>query len=182
MSTTLRSNTLWSSGSRGSSSTIERSPGALRAKAHDRSGSTSVDVACRLLNVFVALIGIVVTAPLMLIVAVLVRLDSKGPAIYRQERVGLCRRGSRGRNPRERRRAQNMGGRVFTIYKFRTMTVAQSGEERWATRDDVRITRLGRVLRATRIDELPQLFNVLRGEMSLVGPRPHAIEIGRAHV
>ncbi|MGB1778534.1 MAG: sugar transferase [Longimicrobiales bacterium] len=171
MSSTLRSNAHWSTRPNRSSSTLQRSPGALRARAYDRT-STTADVACRALNVVVALIGILITVPLMVIVAVLVRLDSKGPVIYQQQRVGLDRRGSRGLNRRERRRAENFGGRVFTIYKFRTMTVAQSGEERWATRNDARITRLGRVLRATRIDELPQLFNVLRGDMNIVGPRP----------
>ena len=126
----------------------------------------------RCLNVVVALIGIIVAAPLLLIVAFLVKLDSAGPAIYRQERVGLCRRGgSRGRE--RSRRSRDAGGRVFTIYKFRTMTTDQGrGGEKWATRNDARITRLGGVLRATRIDELPQLFNVLKGDMSLVGPRP----------
>ena len=111
-------------------------------------------------------------APLMAAVAILVRLDSEGPAIYRQQRVGVCRRWSRGMDRNGRRREQNFGGRVFTIYKFRTMTIAQTGEERWATQNDARITRLGRILRSTRIDELPQLFNVLRGDMNIVGPRP----------
>ena len=126
----------------------------------------------RWLNVVVASIGIVVAAPLMLIVAFLVKLDSPGPAMYRQERVGLCRRGgSRGRS--RSRRSRDAGGRVFTIYKFRTMTTDQGrGGEKWATQDDARITRIGGVLRATRIDELPQLFNVLKGDMNIVGPRP----------
>jgi lipopolysaccharide/colanic/teichoic acid biosynthesis glycosyltransferase len=125
MSSTLRSNAHWSTRSNRSSSTLQRSPGALRARAYDRT-STTADVACRALNVVVALIGILITVPLMVIVAVLVRLDSKGPVIYQQQRVGLDRRGSRGLNRRERRRAENFGGRVFTIYKFRTMTVAQT--------------------------------------------------------
>ena len=156
----------------GGGGTRQISPGSIRAKAHDGSANAPRDIARRVLNIAVAIIGIVISAPLMIIVAVLVRLDSKGPAIYRQERVGLCRRGLRWPGQRERRRAENMGGRVFTIYKFRTMTIAQSGEERWASRNDARITRIGRILRATRIDELPQLFNVLRGDMNIVGPRP----------
>jgi lipopolysaccharide/colanic/teichoic acid biosynthesis glycosyltransferase len=131
------------------------------------------------LNILVALLLIVVTAPLMILVAVLVRLGSPGPAIYEQPRVGLDRRGGRRTygTARERRRGDR-GGRIFTIYKFRTMTV-QSGRtaQRWATKDDARVTRLGKLLRATRIDELPQLFNVLKGDMNIVGPRPEQPEI-----
>jgi len=116
---------------------------------------------------------------LMILVAVLVRLGSPGPAIYEQPRVGLDRRGGRRTygTARERRRGDR-GGRIFTIYKFRTMTV-QSGRavQKWATKDDARVTRLGKILRATRIDELPQLFNVLKGDMNIVGPRPEQPEI-----
>lgn len=131
------------------------------------------DIARRVLNVVVALIAIVLTAPLMLLVALLIKLDSRGPAMYSQPRVGLDRRnGSRSGGP-DRRRAVDLGGRVFTIYKFRTMTCAsEDADERWAGSDDQRITRVGRILRATRIDELPQLFNVLKGDMNIVGPRP----------
>jgi len=127
----------------------------------------------RVLNVLVALIGITVTAPVMLVVALLVKLDSRGPVIYKQKRVGLDRRG-RADGPGERcRRQGDLGGRLFTIYKFRTMTMADGpSAERWASKNDRRVTRLGRVLRATRIDELPQLFNVLKGDMNIVGPRP----------
>ena len=108
----------------------------------------------------------------MLLVAILVKLDSRGPAIYRQQRVGICRRGGRGARA-DSRRSSDAGGRVFTIYKFRTMTVATGrGEEKWATKNDARVTRLGAFLRATRIDELPQLVNVLKGDMNIVGPRP----------
>jgi len=133
---------------------------------------TATDAYRRLVNVVVASIGILIAAPLMLLVAVLVRLDSRGPEIYTQDRVGICRRGSRGRTQDDRRRTRNLGGRVFTIYKFRTMTVARNSGEQWASKNDARITRVGRILRATRIDELPQLFNVLKGDMNIVGPRP----------
>ncbi len=133
---------------------------------------TAPDAYRRLVNVVVASIGILIAAPLMLLVAVLVRLDSRGPAIYTQDRVGICRRGSRGRTQDDRRRPRNLGGRVFTIYTFRTMTVARNSGEQWASKNDARITRVGRILRATRIDELLQLFNVLKGDMNIVGPRP----------
>jgi lipopolysaccharide/colanic/teichoic acid biosynthesis glycosyltransferase len=127
----------------------------------------------RVINVVVALVGIAVTAPLMLLVAIIIKLDSRGPVIYKQARVGLDRRGARGQALQQSRRQSDVGGRVFTIYKFRTMTTAPDHErERWASKDDRRVTRAGRVLRATRIDELPQLFNVLKGDMNIVGPRP----------
>ena len=96
-------------------------------------------------------------APLLAIVSLLIKLDSPGPVLFHQRRRGF-------------------NGREFFIYKFRTMHVLEDGDVvTQAQRNDKRVTRLGRVLRATSIDELPQLLNVLRGEMSLVGPRPHAI-------
>ena len=172
MSQTLHSRPLSSSGTLGGSSTLHVSPSSLRSRAHDRYPVTVADAVRRALNVVVATFALIITAPLMLVVAALVRLDSPGPVIYRQERVGLCRRGSRDGSKDDRRRAENLGGRVFTIFKFRTMTIEQDGGERWASKDDARITRVGRVLRATRIDELPQLLNVLQGDMNMVGPRP----------
>lgn len=127
----------------------------------------------RLLNVSVAAVGLVLAAPLMLLVSLLIKLDSRGPVIFTQQRVGLDRRASRGAAPQNRRRDSDMGGLLFTMYKFRTMTCAGAGsEEKWATKEDVRVTRVGRFLRATRIDELPQLVNVLKGDMNIVGPRP----------
>jgi lipopolysaccharide/colanic/teichoic acid biosynthesis glycosyltransferase len=126
----------------------------------------------RALNVMVALVGLLLAAPLMLLVALLIKFDSRGPVIYSQKRVGLDRRGSRGPDADGRRRRSDLGGRIFTIYKFRTMTVAADGEQRWASQEARRVTRVGRVLRATRIDELPQLVNVLMGDMNIVGPRP----------
>lgn len=106
-----------------------------------------------------AAVVLAVTSPLLAIVALAIRIDSPGPAIFRQRRVGYR-------------------GRRFEVYKFRTMMLAnEGGEAREAaiTRAaDLRVTRLGRFLRATRIDEIPQLFNVLKGEMSWIGPRPEA--------
>ena len=126
----------------------------------------------RVLNVLAASVLILLTSPLMLVVAILVKLTSRGPVIYTQTRVGLDRRG--GRSPRhDSRRRDDIGGAPFTIYKFRTMRVdAESAGAVWAKSDDDRCTPIGKVLRQFRLDELPQLFNVLRGDMNLVGPRP----------
>jgi putative colanic acid biosynthesis UDP-glucose lipid carrier transferase len=111
----------------------------------------------RLMDIFIASVALVLLSPLMMAVALLVRLDSPGPVIFKQRRHGLD------------------GGEI-NVYKFRTMTVTEDGWDiRQATRDDVRVTPIGRVLRRYSIDELPQLFNVLQGRMSLVGPRPHAV-------
>jgi lipopolysaccharide/colanic/teichoic acid biosynthesis glycosyltransferase len=128
-----------------------------------------VDRARRLLNVAVALIALVLLSPLMLLIALAVTLTSPGPAIYTQLRVGLDRRAGRGGNWR---RKVDYGGKLFTIYKFRTMYVQAEGGEVWATEEDPRVTPLGRFLRKYRLDELPQLVNVVRGDMNIVGPRP----------
>jgi lipopolysaccharide/colanic/teichoic acid biosynthesis glycosyltransferase len=133
--------------------------------------------AVRVLNVVVALLGLFLTAPLMLVIALLVKLTSRGPVLYRQVRVGLDRRGLEAR-PGRRRRRVDFGGRLFTIYKFRTMRAdSHRAGQVWASPDDPRITRLGRVLRKLRLDELPQLVNVLKGDMNIVGPRPEQPEI-----
>ncbi len=132
------------------------------------------DGARRALNVLAAAVGILLTAPLMLVIAVLIKLTSRGPILYTQPRVGVDRRrgGTRARFGASRR-GFDKGGCTFTIYKFRTMRAANGdGAEVWAQPDDPRVTPLGRVLRAHRMDELPQLFNVLRGDMNVVGPRP----------
>ena len=118
-----------------------------------------------------AAVGIVLATPLMLAIAALIKLTSRGPVLYTQPRIGVERRHRTVRFPAARRRF-DAGGRSFTIYKFRTMRVGNGTAEVWAQPDDPRVTPLGRILRAYRLDELPQLINVLRGEMNLVGPRP----------
>lgn len=113
-------------------------------------GKRGVDIA----GAFFALL---VFLPLLVCIAMAVRLESGGPVIFKQRRTGHC-------------------GRIFTIYKFRTMTVAEDSQVvRQATRDDARVTAVGAVLRKLSLDELPQFLNVLKGDMSLVGPRPHAL-------
>lgn len=131
----------------------------------------------RFLNVLVAVVGIILTAPLMLVVAVLVKLTSPGPVIYKQPRVGIDRRWNRGPGSENFRRGVDHGGRVFTIYKFRTMRNDPRAGEQWASKNDPRVTAIGSALRATRIDELPQFFNVLKGDMNIVGPRPEQPKI-----
>ena len=137
---------------------------------HNREGAR------RALNVVVAAIGVIAAAPLMLAVGVAVKLTSPGPVFYRQRRVGLCVRASNGGN---HRRKVDLGGKPFTIFKFRTMRVAKTGQDAqvWADSNDPRITPIGSFLRRTRLDELPQLFNVLIGDMNVVGPRPEQPEI-----
>ena len=124
-------------------------------------------------NVVLAAIALVLVFPVMLVVALLVKLTSRGPVLYTQTRVGLDRRQGRGLKDNHRR-ALDIGGKPFTIYKFRTMFVdaERNTGPVWATKADPRITPVGRFLRQYRLDELPQLINVLRGEMNVVGPRP----------
>lgn len=164
---------------------LERRPGIFGPSRTTRDGParTSTDERTeslrRLLNVVVASVALVLTAPLIVMVAVLIKLDSRGPVIYTQPRVGIDRRGRGERTEEDRRRREDKGGRIFTIYKFRTMTCAQAGEdaECWAAEGDPRITRVGRILRATRLDEFPQLINVVKGDMNIVGPRPEQPQI-----
>ena len=109
----------------------------------------------RVVDVVGSLIGIVVTSPIMLISAILIKLTSPGPVIFKQERVGLH-------------------NKSFYMYKFRSMEQQPPGEEKkaWTVKNDPRVTGIGKILRRTSLDELPQLFNILKGDMSLVGPRP----------
>lgn len=140
----------------------------------------------RILNVLVASLLLALTLPVWLVIAVAIKLTSRGPVLYSQTRVGLDKRQA-GQQDNDPRRRKDIGGRPFRIYKFRTMRVdaeQQSGAV-WAAEDDPRITPIGRVLRQYRLDELPQLINVLRGEMNLVGPRPERpaiIEELRVHI
>lgn len=109
----------------------------------------------RFLDVTASFLGLVLLSPLLLAVSLLIKIDSRGPVIFRQKRIG--------RN-----------GEVFEIYKFRSMCVGaeKTGSGVYSGKGDARVTRIGKILRATSIDELPQLLNILKGEMSFVGPRP----------
>jgi lipopolysaccharide/colanic/teichoic acid biosynthesis glycosyltransferase len=129
-------------------------PGAVDAAAGRRAMTPAGLVAKHCVDFALALIGVLCLLPLLALVAVLIKLDSPGPVFFRQKRVGR-------------------DGKLFDIYKFRTMVQgAYAMGSRLTVKRDPRITRLGRFLRWSKIDELPQLFNVLRGEMSLIGPRP----------
>jgi putative colanic acid biosynthesis UDP-glucose lipid carrier transferase len=114
----------------------------------------------RSFDLLIAGAGVLLISPLLLLIALAVKLSSPGPVLFRQERYGL-------------------DGKRFSVYKFRSMRVLESGDQpglQQATRNDPRVTPVGAVLRRWSLDELPQLFNVIKGEMSLVGPRPHAVE------
>ncbi len=108
----------------------------------------------RVFDVVLSSIGLIVAIPLMVIIGIAIKLDTKGLIFYCQERVGK-------------------NGKVYTLYKLRSMHEnAEENGAQWAEEDDPRVTKVGRFIRKTRLDELPQLFNVLKGDMSLVGPRP----------
>lgn len=130
------------------------------------------ETATRAVNVIVAFVGLIAASPLMIVVALLVRLTSRGPALYSQTRVGVDRRYTR--SDTDDRRQYDQGGKPFEMYKFRSMVVDSEADGRavWAQPKDPRVTPIGRVLRKTRLDELPQLYNVIRGDMNIVGPRP----------
>jgi len=167
-----------------------------------RGGNRRKDIRCvpavsrnlkRILDIVVSVTLLIGLSPVMLLTALLVKLTSPGPVIFSQTRVGLNlrrprpdRRQSQGNLPEgaeDRRRAGSdrrrdfAYGRHFTLYKFRTMRIdAEKDGARFAVKGDSRVTPIGRILRKTRLDELPQLWNVLKGEMSLVGPRPERPE------
>lgn len=137
----------------------------------------------RSLDIVGAFVGLVLTLPVWLILPILIKLDSRGPVLYTQVRVGINRRKKTRRffqkeedteRRRRERRRQDYMGKTFKVIKFRTMRHMAEKDTGpvWATRNDPRITRLGSLMRKTRLDELPQLLNILKGEMSLVGPRP----------
>ena len=131
------------------------------------------EIVNRVVNIVIAAIALILLAPVLLLVALAVKLSSSGPVLYTQSRVGIDRRGRRTIAMYDRR-AGDSGGKVFTIYKFRSMRAdaeASSGAV-WAAQNDSRVTPVGKVLRASRLDELPQLWNVIIGDMNIVGPRP----------
>lgn len=127
-----------------------------RADASTPAARVGRSIRKRSLDVVFAALILVFLAPLFALVAVAIRVESEGPVFFRQQRTGL-------------------GGKPFTILKFRSMRVHHDHHVVQATRSDARITRVGAIIRALSVDELPQLINVLRGDMSLVGPRPHAL-------
>ncbi len=158
------------------------SPDLARVDAEDESlverlPGTAYLVYRRALDILAAVAGLTFLALLLPVLAILIKLDSPGPVFYRQSRVGINRRlRGDGRFRESNRRKVSQPGRPFEIIKLRTMTVnAEAHGPQWARRNDSRITRVGQFLRKTRLDELPQFWNVLRGEMSLIGPRPERL-------
>jgi len=131
------------------------------------------DLSTRVLNVAVAAVALILVAPIFFLIALVIKATSRGPVLYKQTRIGIDRRWNR-KNSMYDARVRDLGGRPFTMYKFRTMVndAEKDNREVWATPCDTRVTPVGRFLRAARLDELPQLLNVLAGQMNIVGPRP----------
>ncbi|HDR6309268.1 TPA: sugar transferase [Bacillus cereus] len=107
----------------------------------------------RLLDIILSLTGLIILSPLLILVAVVIKLESKGPIIFQQERLGL-------------------NGKVFKIYKFRSMCVGAEKSGVYETKGDTRVTKIGKFIRKTSIDEFPQFINIMKGDMSIIGPRP----------
>jgi len=149
-------------------------------------------LAKRIVDFIVSSALIILTSPMMLLIVLIIKIDSCGPVIFKQKRIGMNRRrafNGGGTATFHERRRRDFGGQSFTMYKFRSMVreaeemlpslvnLGALPEPVYKLRNDPRVTRFGRFLRKSSLDELPQLFNVLRGEMSLVGPRPEAQRI-----
>jgi lipopolysaccharide/colanic/teichoic acid biosynthesis glycosyltransferase len=164
-------------GAAGAMPTIQKLWGSDRtsvaAPATEESAASRGEVLTRAVNFVLALTALLLLLPVFVVIALLVRLTSRGPVLYTQMRVGLDRRLPLDASQNQRRE-RDLGGQPFTIYKFRTMWVdAEHGSGAvWAQQRDPRVTPVGRLLRQYRLDELPQLLNVLRGDMNIVGPRP----------
>jgi undecaprenyl phosphate N,N'-diacetylbacillosamine 1-phosphate transferase len=107
----------------------------------------------RFIDIFISITGLIILSPLLLLTALAIKLDSKGPVFFIQDRLGLH-------------------GKAFKMFKFRSMSVGADKGGVYSTKDDVRVTRVGKIIRATSIDEFPQFFNILKGDMSVIGPRP----------
>jgi len=171
-------------------SPLDRIPLNLGPAFEDVEALQRSSMSKRLLDIVVAGGALIATAPLFLLATVGIWLTSPGPIFYRAKRIGRDLRRSaadrrrQSRAPveaRERRRQDGYYGREFTMYKFRTMRVDSDASSPITAAKDSRVFPFGAFLRATKIDELPQLVNVLKGDMSIVGPRPEAPEIVRGH-
>lgn len=114
-----------------------------------------VTIIKRFIDLLLSIVGLIILSPILLITAILIKITSKGPVLFKQDRIGK-------------------DGKVFKIYKFRSMIVGAEniGSKNYSFKGDPRVTKVGRVIRATSIDELPQLINIIKGEMSIIGPRP----------
>jgi lipopolysaccharide/colanic/teichoic acid biosynthesis glycosyltransferase len=148
-----------------------RSAASTAAALEPRSRRRHID---RGINIIIASFALIVGSPVMLMFAIIIKLTSPGPIFYSQPRVGIDRRRRSDGSRMYDRRARDLGGLPFIIYKFRTMYVGAETRRSavWATKGDSRVTTIGRLMRKLRVDELPQLFNVINGDMNIVGPRP----------
>jgi len=119
------------------------------------------DAISRILDIFLSLAALVIGLPLFIIAAIAIKIEDRGPILYRQTRLGI-------------------DGKTFTIYKMRSMKIdAEEKSARWAKAEDGRVTKVGKFIRKTRIDEIPQLYNILLGQMKIVGPRPERPELAK---
>lgn len=127
-------------------------------QAEFTTGYDAYEICLRLFDIILSIIGLVITLPILIFIGIAIKIETSGKAIYTQVRVGRS-------------------GRLFKIYKLRSMYLgSEEYGMKWAEKNDCRITRVGRFIRRTRIDEIPQLFNVLKNDMSIIGPRPERLE------
>lgn len=145
------------------------------ARLNRSDNSRRYSITKRLIDIVVSALGLLLLFPVMVVIAVLIKLDSPGPVLFRQQRIGHNRRRKNRQNGQflERRNGHNLKGQPIEIYKFRTMYHhVKAYDVSPCRRDDARLTSVGKILRRLCLDELPQFFNVLKGDISLVGPRP----------